>query len=345
MAKWFIVPIRNRRDVKKMKVMKVRTKIELIISLGVIILVSIIGVASVTRIITDSNDNVATFIRNSNGNIWEVNEINLQAAIDDLNGDGGYVKVGDDITLTSPIQLDGDHYCELDFENHKVTLSNDISFIIVESTSFATVKNVRVILTSDHTASVLHLRLPSGSGWSDKIRYNNFENIVIQNTGYWIPGVGYGEHNYTGIHLEIKADSNFLCNTFRNIQMFGAGTGIYLECDHETGWGNGNYFEDIWIDQFDTAIWFSLTADSNNGFNQNVFQHIKAQSATFSRYGVRDISRNANHFDHVLMWDWWVTENPVHEWSLTNRAYRTYICAHLIDEINDNGLYTTMAKP
>lgn len=333
----------EKKERWKVRVFQLRTKIEVILAVAILLILSIAAVASVTRVISDSYDNSSTFIRNSNGNLWEVNEANLQLAINDLSGQGGFVKVGDDISLSSPINLDGDHNLLLDFENHQVTLNNDISFLVVQGTSHSTIKNAEVILTSDHTASVIHLLLASGSGWGDKIRYNTFENIKIMNTGTWIPGIGYGDHNYTGIHLEIKGGSNILCNTFRNIKMFGAGIGIYLECDHSTGWGNGNYFQDIWIDQYLTAIYFDLTASSNNGFNQNVFEHIKAQSATFSKYGVRDISRNGNHFDHVLMWDWYVCENPVSEWSLTNRAYKTYICAHMIQDIDDNGSQTTVA--
>lgn len=322
-----------------------RTKIEVCttISILLMILISFSG-SSLNRIISNNSDNIVTFIRNSKGNVWEVNEVNLQAAIDDLGSDGGFVRIGDDINLSSPIILNGKQNIIIDFENHEVTIDDDISFIILEATSFCTIKNARVSLTADHTASVIHLYLPNDAGWSEKIRYNTFENIVIENTGYWIPGIGYGQHNYTGIHLEIKGESNLLCNTFRDIQMFGAGTGILLECDNKTGWGNGNYFENIWIDQFITAIHFNLTESSNNGFNQNVFQHIKAQSAAFSEYGVRDISRNGNHFDHVLMWDWWVCDNPVNEWSLTDRAYKTYICAHMSSDIEDNGTLNTIAK-
>lgn len=338
-----------------MKIIKLRTKLEIIIAVVIILSLSILGVLSVTRILTNSSDNISTFIRNSNGNLWAVNQENLQAAIADV-GSNGWVKVGDDLTITSPIQLNGKNNLILDFENNKVTLNGDISFIVVQSTTFSTVENVRIYPSAAHTASIIHLYNPVGSVWANRIRFNRFQNIVIYNTGNWIPGVGYGQHNFIGIHLEQKGDdygSNMLSNTFRDIQMHGVKTGIWLECDSTTGWSNGNYFENIWIDQFVTAIHFDVSTSSNNGFNQNVFTHIKAQAATYTKNGVIGITRNGNHFNHVLMWDWYICENPEYEWSILNpnaqlRARWTYINAHLIhnrgSSVLDKGLNTVWAN-
>ena len=67
-----------------MKKITLRTKIEA--TLVLLLLVSIVAAASVisvTRMISDSHDDVDTYIRNSNGNYWECTEANIQAAIDD----------------------------------------------------------------------------------------------------------------------------------------------------------------------------------------------------------------------------------------------------------------------
>ena len=70
--------------------------------------------------------------------------------------------------------------------------------------------------------------------------------------------------------------------------------------------------------------------------------HVKAQTAQFSKYGVRDISRNGNHFDHVHIWDWQVATNPVHAWTIKSNAYNTYICAHNNNDIIDQGVNTVI---
>ncbi len=48
---------------------------------------------ALTRTITDSSDNIKTFITNSNGNYWEVTGANIQLAIDDLGTEGGVVYI------------------------------------------------------------------------------------------------------------------------------------------------------------------------------------------------------------------------------------------------------------
>lgn len=321
-----------------MKAIKLRTKIEAAMAIIFVIILAVAGVASITRIISDSSDNSYTFIRNSNGNFWEPLGSNIQLAIDDLN-DGGSVWVGSDVELSSPIEPK-DHVI-IDFEEHEVTFSSDISFVIMQSCQYATVRNARLKLTSEHSASIIKLYIASGSGWADRVRYNTVEDIYIENTGTWTPGVGWTDHNYVGIHLQNDGGSNFLFNTFRNIVMEGAGIGIYLEHSTSSGYGNGNYFENIYIDQFETMILFDVDASANFGFNQNVFTNIKGQSATFSNYGVKDISFNGNHFDHCLVWDWNVAAGT-NDWIIESRASRTYICAHRFINVLNEGSDTTM---
>ncbi|MCD4740431.1 hypothetical protein K8R43_04560 [archaeon] len=304
-------------------------------------LLSVYLIGSVTRVISASTDNKDTLIRNSKGNYWELDGDNIQVAIDDLGEDRGTVWVGGETTISSPILLKNN--IMVDFQYHKVYLDGDISFVRAQTCSHATVKNARVKITDGHTASIIHLYLAPGAGWPDRVRYNTFENIYINNPSSWIEGVGYSKHDHVGIHLENNGGTNFLYNTFKDIQMHGVKTGIYLEQPVCSGWGNGNQFENIWIDQFETMIWFDVAICDPSwagAFNQNVFQNVKGQSATYSVHGVRDVSHNGNHFDHVLVWDWWAPTNPVNDWSLRNDSSRTYICAHYISDIDDQGRHT-----
>ena len=75
-----------------MKMFKHRTKFEAFGAICVVILLIAISVMAGTRIISDSSDNIKTFITNSNGGVWPADAgTNIQLAIWDLNGTGGEV--------------------------------------------------------------------------------------------------------------------------------------------------------------------------------------------------------------------------------------------------------------
>lgn len=325
-----------------MKAIKLRTKIEAAMAIIFVIILAVAGVASVTRMISDSSDNSYTFIRNSNGNYWEATGPNIQAAIDDV-GTYGTVWVGSDVTLSSELRLDGNHGVIVDFENNVVTLGSDISFIYLTGVRDASVKNVKIVITNGHTESVIKLYTPSSAGWDDRIRYNNFENILIRN-----PSPYYVEHNYTGIHLEVHGGTpssitDISLNTFKDIQMWGVKTGIHLECDTSAGYGNGNHFENIYMERFETMVLFDQGSSPRPyGFNENVFQNVKGQTISWSIDGFKDIGHDGNHFDHCLVWDWYAATNGNHDWSILSNAYRTYICAHYIDDLLDESSDTTI---
>lgn len=303
-------------------------------------------VGSVTRNITDSMDNKETLIRNSKGNYWEPTGANLQAAIEDL-GEDGFVWVGSDISLDSPVLLEGKNHLHVDFQGHTVTLNDDVPFVIFRAnatndmpTTFCGVKNARVILTETHTSSVILLTIPGTGGWPRRVRYNTIENIEIVNPG--------SSHDYTGIHLQNFGTSNFLYNTFNNIKMNTTGIGIHLQHDqYNSGWGNGNYFENIFIDGFETMIWYNVTRGTPKvaeAFNQNVFNNVQGIAKDYSVDGVKDICHNGNHFDHVYVLDWDETgPHTGNQWSLNSQAGYTYICANNITDIVDNGVQTEIA--
>jgi hypothetical protein len=77
--------------------MRARTKVELVVAISFILILTSINVLSVTRTISDTNDTFDTYIRNSKGNYWAATGANIQTAIWDLNSTGGgtvYVPTG-----------------------------------------------------------------------------------------------------------------------------------------------------------------------------------------------------------------------------------------------------------
>lgn len=298
-----------------------RTKVEIIIYLAIIIIITTASVLSVTRTISDTKDDFSKFIRNSNGKYWEATGENLQTAIWDLNNRyGGKVWVGSDITLSSPLQLKDNII--VDFEGNKVTLNGNIEFLYVNDIKFATVKNVDIAPTATHSASIIKLSSQGGKS----CRYNIFENIHILNTGRYDPDLGALDHDYTGIHLEV-GNAEIFYNTFRDIWMSGCRTGIFLESgSSSTSFGNGNTFENIWINGFVNAVYFEVAGTW--GFNVNLFTNVKAQTTWYSEYGFRKITGNANNFDHCGIWDWFKANNPIYEWWIGSEAEDTYICTN-----------------
>ena len=88
-----------------MKKVGLRTKIEASMVILLLLAVGIGSVMSVTRTITDSSDDVETFIRNSNGRYWAATGANIQVAIDDLTT-GGTVSLPEcNISVSSSITL------------------------------------------------------------------------------------------------------------------------------------------------------------------------------------------------------------------------------------------------
>ena len=332
---------------RKMGIIKLRTKIEAFIVICFLIMLTTVSVLSVTRTITNSGDNSYMLIRNSKGNYWDPTGANLQAAINDLGDSGGTIWVGDDITLSSEIRFIYSNMI-LDFEGHTVTLGADISFInVTDGVWYSTVRNVKIDVSNGQTKSIIILYAPPNGGWPYRLRFNLFENIEINNA------YGYANHNYIGIHLYLDVGTDnpngrasFLCNTFRKITIAAPKIGILLQCDDCDAYGGGNTFDDIFIDTFVTGVEFRIDAGASNlGFSESVFNNVKMQADTWSKDGFKSITGNGNHFDHCLIWDWIVASLPNHEWSITNRAEDTYICAHYIVDILDQGVHTNIVNP
>jgi hypothetical protein len=68
---------------------RTRTKIEAVLAVAFLLVISISSVFAVTRTISDTGDTVDTYIRNSKGNYWTATGANIRTAIFDLNSTSG----------------------------------------------------------------------------------------------------------------------------------------------------------------------------------------------------------------------------------------------------------------
>lgn len=309
-----------------MEGIKLRTKIEAVIAIILVLILTVIGVASVTRVITDSSDNSYTFIRNSNGNFWEANGDNIQLAIDDLSSDGGTVWVGSSVTINSPIYLKDN--VQLDFQNNKITLGSNTEFVIFSDTSFAALRNAYIVPSTYQTDSIIMMYVESGSSWNDRCRYNIVENIrIVESSAYT------KQHNWTGVHLKMDGDSDISLNTFEDITIYGCRNGIVLESNDNGAYANGNIFQKIMIARYINGVWFKESG--TNSFESNLFEHVQLQTIGTTSdpgsgyneptYGVRDVTGTANHFDHCIVWDWHLADDPQYKFTITEDATDTVI--------------------
>lgn len=274
-------------------------------------------------------------IVNTNGNEWELTGANIQLAIDDL--DSGTVFVGGNVDLSEPIKLK--HDVHVDFLNNYVTLKKDTTFIFVEECRNAGARNCNVNLYPQQTEPAIHLYI--SGGWGTRIRHNVFENIYLFNKGgkyqasteNWL----YNYHDYDAILFEHVGDASFLENTFRQITIEGCKSAIrFYQPGHSTGWGNSNTFRDMWVDQFETMIDFDVDEDVQWGFNDNHFENVKGQATDYTRYGVKNVSKEGNHFVSCLIFDWYVTsDDQPYDWIIRSDAYETFICSHFIKILDE----------
>jgi hypothetical protein len=106
--------------------------------------------------------------------------------------------------------------------------------------------------------------------------------------------------------------------------------------------------DDFWLYQYQECIRFKRYPNNNRSFNFNTFSNIKTQSGVFTEYGITNISGYGNHFEHCLMWDWYVcsghgySNTAKEEYSISNRADSTYLQLQEWDHdyFTNNGINT-----
>jgi hypothetical protein len=319
-----------------MAIIQFRTKIEVIIVLFFLLSLAIFSVASINRTITDSGDTIETCIRNSKGNIWDPTGANLQTAINDLSGQGGNVWVGSSITLSSEIKIENSiDNIIIDFQGNSATLTTSTtSFINLSNTCHVTVKNAIIKPHISSTTSIIKLYIgPSGGSTSE----NTFSYIHFKNQGGWVQTPWgnriWADHNFTLIEMRLKGPGEINQNTFTRISADGPYRGIFFNQLVNTGWINGTYVDDLWLNQYSECIRFHNYPGNNHSFNYNTFCNVKTQTSHFTTYGITDISGYGNQFLYCLMWDWYAcgsgySNTGVKEYYITSDADNTFMILH-----------------
>jgi hypothetical protein len=92
-----------------MKMFNFRAKVKIVGAIFFVAILLSVAVLGGTRIISDSSDNIKTFITNSNGGVWDVTWDNVQAAVDDQDGNGTVWIPEGEYTPTSTLYINDTH--------------------------------------------------------------------------------------------------------------------------------------------------------------------------------------------------------------------------------------------
>ena len=162
---------------------KLRTKIEIICAIFLLMFLAAVSVASLTRTISDSADNSYTFIRNSNGNYWVATATNIQLAINDVytnltNNRGtvwlpaGTLTITAQITLRSNVELVG---CGVNVTRIYSDQSGSFIPFILNGINNVTIRDLTIDMHSQGSNGIYI------TGASQNIRV---EDVSIENAGF-----------------------------------------------------------------------------------------------------------------------------------------------------------------
>jgi len=285
-----------------MKKITLRTKIEA--TLVLLLLVSIVAAASVisvTRMISDSHDDVDTYIRNSNGNYWECTEANIQAAIDDLSGSGwkgGTVWLPGDqeIDINTGIVLE--NYCILDLGGSYLNAKSDVHMITMAQGSVVRDGQMDTRDVDPFTKSCILFDCAEDY-WESNTRV---EDIYM-----------YSE-NSEGTGIYYRADNQGEKAAFTKcvgVSIWKFEYGIRLDCQGGTDSGsmtyiNSNIFNNIVLIRNKYQIWLDRNTDVNHNqcdVDGNIFDNCILQTGYSTERSVY-VEGRYNRFTNIFTWDW-----------------------------------------
>jgi len=320
--------------------MKIRP--EILVSLMVLLLIGTESVGSLTRTISNSNDNVYTFIRNSNGNYWEAASANIQLAINDLNNKSGTVWLpgGKVFYLTETLIIHKNVI--LDMGGSSFKLPQGVNANVVELKDGSGVKN-GVIDVSGHDSewpgeytTNTSFTIPSACIYLNASSYINsasIENVFLEaiSDGYNLPAENghprFYSNNYSGLGYGIylhATDTNVpqrISNlSVKHVYLRSFKIGIYLNNErHSIGNEIGafierNSFEYLW---FYSVSWgINITRDKlipkdKCSVSYNRFNMIQMETGQQSWWGGEELTWGfvhtdgvGNSFTNLMMWDY-----------------------------------------
>jgi hypothetical protein len=291
-----------------MRILSIRTKIEAVIALCIIMVIAGMGIEAAVRTISNTNDNLSTFITTSNGGIYDLTGANLQLAINSMNNASGVVTLpgGGNISISTTIQLYDN--VELDMNNCFLWATANVDIINMHKLSKIHDGTIRVSGVSTYSHSAINITGIPTSFYTSPGQYSGrVYNMKLISAGQR----GFGIHMFiadTSTAQEIAYWQIDTISTYRFNRSF------FLQNNWRTGggdtaWCNGNMFSNL----VGYGDYIFIDLDSNvdegasnlQGIDGNFFINIQnepSQSSPYSYIGIR-IEGDYNYFDGVMLWD------------------------------------------
>lgn len=288
-----------------MTVIRLRTKIEAAVAFFIILTLATISVMSVTRTITDSGDNIETFIRNSKGNYWSLSEANIQNAINDLSYSGNYkngivwIPGNNTIAINTGIVLR--KYITLDLQGSCFDVRSNVDGITMAEGSVVrggTIDTRNYAGTYTKAAVAFNPTTVGHNYWVGSTRVEDMFLMGSVNRG-------------SAIQYQLGVAGNIaFATTCRNVYIWQFKYGILINVtggnEATVTYANGNIFNNIHMIRPEYAIYIHRnTAISYDrcSCDGNQFNNIQIQTGTDTKRIIYTEGRY-NIFDNIFVWDW-----------------------------------------
>jgi hypothetical protein len=232
------------------------TKVNVGIALIVVSILLGTSIGFSVRTITNTGDNVDTFIRNSKGNYWTATGANLQLAVNDLSNATGWVDPGksNNITLTTTLWLGTN--CELKNFNFYLQTNADKAMIRNYSNAGNGIYihdgylNGNGINQPNHNSSFKVYDQPYGI-YLIKCNNATVRDVTIYNTEFGGLTFQQSKNNiaervkvfYAGLHHMAAAYTPGDCYSAVGLGLFNCSDGLINMCIVNHTWAVGIYLE------------------------------------------------------------------------------------------------------
>lgn len=307
-------------------------KIEILASFAVLLLLSAGSTVSLTRTITSTNDNIYTFIRNSNGKFWAANSDNIQVAINDLDNNSGTVWLPGCKTFWISKTIIIWRNITLDMLGAEFKIGNDDDITMVELKDGSGIKNGVLDASGHITWHVVNSTFGIPNACIFLNASSNINSALIENMNLYSISDGYEEEDYYsdnhtgagyGIYLYASniTSKQLIANVYvERVFLHAFRIGIYLNNERNPGVGEegafirDNTFKYIQLNAVSYGINISRCTNASPEVSDVLYNHfnqIQSQTGNGSYWGGQWLSFGCIHvegygnsFTNVYLWDY-----------------------------------------
>lgn len=235
-----------------MQMLRIRTKVEVIIVTSFLILIGVYSVFAVTRTISDTQDTIELYIINSNGKMWEATGANIQNAIDDIGIDAeyqgfgtphGWVKVPGNTSITVSNEIEIKDHVTLDLQGSELVYDSNVNCILMRVGASLQNGIINVSQVTNFDKTCVHYNC---DGSDNSLAFRN--------------------------HLPFVYNMKFVSSELR-------GTAIYLNTSPGYDWTSNivnTFYDIIQIEGFEYALYINHSRDGSDDsyINGNRFTNV-----------------------------------------------------------------------